>query len=280
MQIRNLGSIGTKPMIVNLIGSFLTNIPEYIDKRIFAILRILLHTIMSLCTWHSYIWLSRLYFTHHEKVYCWFEIEAFASHKFILAKYSGIFVNDATSTQTLFIMEDPKRNREFLFEQYIPISYERLLCILKDYFNFLSSDFSQTNKVWSVMLFSTPLAKATRVSCAENRSKPIAICRPMLRFVTCLYIAPCSWLFVHFASHLLLVNICQNVWSTYQILRVSKNWNFPAFLYWMLPLFRPIPFIFQNTSHRWAPCMKTEGLLYMSALWIMPQTSLMWSSSS
>ena len=37
MQIRNIGSIGTKPMIVNLIGSFLTNIPEYKDKHIFAI---------------------------------------------------------------------------------------------------------------------------------------------------------------------------------------------------------------------------------------------------
>ena len=85
--------------------------------------------------------------------------------------------------------------RQFLLIKNIPNRLKAIVmctCILKDYFNFLSSDFSQTNKVWSVMLFSTPLAKATRVSCAENRSKPIAICRPMLRFVTCLYIAPCS----------------------------------------------------------------------------------------
>ena len=34
MQIRN---IGIKPMIVNLIGSSLTNIPEYKDKRAFVI---------------------------------------------------------------------------------------------------------------------------------------------------------------------------------------------------------------------------------------------------
>ena len=63
MQIRNLGSIGTKPMIVNLIGSLLTNIPEYIDKRIFAILRILLHTIMSVYVTFIYLTEPALFYT-------------------------------------------------------------------------------------------------------------------------------------------------------------------------------------------------------------------------
>ena len=78
MQIRNLGSIGTKPMIVNLIGSLLTNIPEYKDKRIFAIFTYAF-------THHNVIVviLSRLYFTHDEKVYCWFEIEAFTPLKIL-----------------------------------------------------------------------------------------------------------------------------------------------------------------------------------------------------
>ena len=34
---KKFGSIGTEPMIANLIGSLLTNIPEYKDKRSFAI---------------------------------------------------------------------------------------------------------------------------------------------------------------------------------------------------------------------------------------------------
>ena len=132
MQIRNIGSIGTKPMIVNLIGSLLTNITEYKDKRIFVIFTYAV-THHNVTVYVTFIYLTEppLFYTPWKGVLLIRKLEAFAPLPILLEKYSGIFVNNATFTQPLFIIEDPEWIREFLFEQYILISYERLL-FLKD----------------------------------------------------------------------------------------------------------------------------------------------------
>ena len=65
--------------VVNLIGSLLTNIPDYEDKHIFVIFMYVLHTIM-LVWWLSYIRLSRplaasILRAIESKLYCYFEVK-------------------------------------------------------------------------------------------------------------------------------------------------------------------------------------------------------------